>query len=120
MVLLWNTQIYLEISAAKSFAKKLGLKQHKIIDIGFMKELYGDSNVLTRKKKIDILKRNKFHLIKIKLDKNKNLDLKLILQKLYKNGCRNLLVEGGNRLTNSFLKGRLFHKFYLIDIFFFA
>ena len=67
------------------------------------------------KKKIDILKRNKFHLIKIKLDKNKNLDLKLILQKLYKNGCRNLLVEGGNRLTNSFLKGRLFHKFYLID-----
>ena len=54
-------------------------------------------------------------MIKIKLDKNKNLDLKLILQKLYKNGCRNLLVEGGNRLTNSFLKGRLFHKFYLID-----
>ncbi len=36
-----------EIAAAKSFAKKLGLKQHKIIDIGFMKELYGDSNVLT-------------------------------------------------------------------------
>ena len=54
-------------------------------------------------------------MIKIKLDKNKNLDLRLILQKLYKNGCRNLLVEGGNMLTNSFLKGRLFHKFYLID-----
>ncbi|MDH3312626.1 MAG: 7-cyano-7-deazaguanine synthase [Nitrosopumilus sp.] len=40
-----------EIIAAKSFAKKLGLKQHKIIDIGFMKELYGDSNVLTSSKK---------------------------------------------------------------------
>ncbi len=40
-----------EIQAAKSFAKKLGLKQHKIIDIGFMKELYGDSNVLTSKKR---------------------------------------------------------------------
>ena len=36
-----------EIKSAKSFAKKIGLKQHKIIDIGFMKELYGDSNVLT-------------------------------------------------------------------------
>ena len=36
--------------AAKSFAKKLGLKQHKIIDISFMKDLYGDSNVLTSKK----------------------------------------------------------------------
>ena len=40
-----------EILAAKSFAKKLGLKQHKIIDIGFMKELYGDSNVLTSSKR---------------------------------------------------------------------
>lgn len=36
-----------EIKAAKYLAKKLGLKQHKIVDIGFMKSLYGDSNVLT-------------------------------------------------------------------------
>jgi 7-cyano-7-deazaguanine synthase len=41
-----------EITAAKTFAKKLGLKEHKIIDIGFMKNLYGDSNVLTGKRKI--------------------------------------------------------------------
>lgn len=40
-----------EISVAKIFAKKLGLKEHKIIDIGFMKNLYGDSNVLTSKKR---------------------------------------------------------------------
>ncbi|AFS83753.1 7-cyano-7-deazaguanine synthase [Candidatus Nitrosopumilus sediminis] len=40
-----------EIVAAKSFAKKLGLKQHKIIDIGFMKDLYGNSNVLTSSKR---------------------------------------------------------------------
>lgn len=40
-----------EIVTAKKFAKKLGLKQHKIIDIGFMKNLYGDSNVLTSKKR---------------------------------------------------------------------
>src|SRR5574339_539243 len=40
-----------EITVAKSFAKNLGLKEHKIIDISFMKELYGDSNVLTDKKK---------------------------------------------------------------------
>ena len=41
-----------EIATAKTFAKKLGLKEHKIIDIGFMKNLYGDSNVLTGKRKI--------------------------------------------------------------------
>ncbi len=40
-----------EIIAAKTFAKKFELKQHKIIDIGFMKELYGDSNVLTSPKR---------------------------------------------------------------------
>ena len=40
-----------EIIAAKSLAKKLCLKKHKIVDIGFMKELYGDSNVLTSSKK---------------------------------------------------------------------
>ena len=41
----------MEIKAAKSFAKKLDLKEHKIIDIDFMKNLYGNSNVLTSKKR---------------------------------------------------------------------
>lgn len=40
-----------EIIAAKTFSKKLGFKKHKIVDIGFMKELYGDSNVLTSSKR---------------------------------------------------------------------
>ena len=40
-----------EILVAKSFAKKIGLKKHKIVDIDFMKELYGNSNVLTGSKK---------------------------------------------------------------------
>ncbi|MDC4217920.1 MAG: 7-cyano-7-deazaguanine synthase, partial [Candidatus Nitrosopumilus limneticus] len=41
----------MEIKASRSFAKKLGLKEHKVIDIGFMKNLYGDSNVLTSSKR---------------------------------------------------------------------
>ena len=36
-----------EIKIAKKFAKILNLKQHRIVDIGFMKQLYGKSNVLT-------------------------------------------------------------------------
>ena len=40
-----------EIKAAKRIAKLLKLKEHKILDIGFMKELYGDSNVLTNTKR---------------------------------------------------------------------
>jgi 7-cyano-7-deazaguanine synthase len=40
-----------EIRRAKSFAKILGLKEHKIVDISFMKKLYGNTNALTSKKK---------------------------------------------------------------------
>ena len=40
-----------EITSAKRFARKLKLKEHKIVDISFMNNLYGDSNVLTSKKR---------------------------------------------------------------------
>ncbi|MCY4490077.1 MAG: 7-cyano-7-deazaguanine synthase [Thaumarchaeota archaeon] len=40
-----------EIQAARMFARKLNLKEHKIVDVKFMKELYGDSNALTSKRK---------------------------------------------------------------------
>ena len=36
-----------------------------------------------------------------------------ILRKLYNFGCRNLLIEGGNELTNSLIKNKIFNKFYL-------
>ena len=40
-----------EIKAAKRIARLLKLKEHKILDISFMKNLYGESNVLTSTKK---------------------------------------------------------------------
>ncbi len=40
-----------EVTYAKSFAKKLGLTKHKTVDIGFMRDLYGDSNALTSSKR---------------------------------------------------------------------
>lgn len=36
-----------ELKTAKKFAKILRLREHKIIDISFMKKLYGKTNVLT-------------------------------------------------------------------------
>lgn len=39
-----------EIKMAKTFAKIIGFKEHKILDIGFMKNLYGKTNVLTSSK----------------------------------------------------------------------
>ena len=40
-----------ELEAAKKVGKILGLKEHKIIPLDFMKSLYGTSNVLTHTKK---------------------------------------------------------------------
>lgn len=36
-----------ELKTARSLAKSLKLKKHKIVDISFMKDLYGKTNVLT-------------------------------------------------------------------------
>jgi 7-cyano-7-deazaguanine synthase len=36
-----------ELETAKSLARSLKLKKHKIVDMSFMKELYGKTNVLT-------------------------------------------------------------------------
>ena len=66
-----------------------------------------------KRKKISIFKKKGIQLIKSNLLKNRNFDIKLILKKLYRLGCRNLLVEGGNNLSKSIIKKRLFNQFYL-------
>jgi len=65
------------------------------------------------KSKTSIFKKQGIKLIKSSLLKNEDFDIKLILMKLYSLGCRNLLVEGGNDLSRSFIKKRLFNNFYL-------
>jgi len=65
------------------------------------------------KQKTNFFKKKGIQLIKSNLTKKKYFDLKKILKKLYKTGCRNLLVEGGNDLSGSFLKNQLFNEFYL-------
>ena len=65
------------------------------------------------KAKISIFKKKKIQLIRSNLLKNGNFDIQLILKKLYNLGCRNLLVEGGNDLSKSIIKKKLFNQFYL-------
>ena len=65
------------------------------------------------KKKITLFKKKGIYLIKSNLTKKNYFDLKLVLKKLYKIGIRNILVEGGDNLTGSFLKKKLFNQFYL-------
>ena len=65
------------------------------------------------KKKITLFKKKGIQLIKSNLIKSSYFDLKLVLKKLYKIGIRNILVEGGDDLSGSFLKNKLFNQFYL-------
>jgi len=64
------------------------------------------------KSRITIFKKKGIKLIKSNLVNNGYFDFKLILKKLYILGCRNLLIEGGNDLSNNILKNRLFNEFY--------
>ena len=66
-----------------------------------------------QRNKINLLKKNKIKLIKLPINKENLFDINLVLKKLFKIGCRNLLVEGGKKLTNTFLKNKLFNEFYL-------
>ena len=65
------------------------------------------------KTKISIFKKKNIKLIKSNLIKNEYFDFKSILIKLYRLGCRNLLVEGGNDLSKNILTNRLFNEFYI-------
>jgi len=65
------------------------------------------------KSKISKFKRKGIILVKSKVDRNNRFHVREILKKLYNFGCRNLLIEGGNELTNNLLKNKIFNKFYL-------
>ncbi len=65
------------------------------------------------KSKISKFKRKSIILIKSKVDRDNRFDIREILKKLYNFGCRNLLIEGGNDLTNTLIKNKIFNKFYL-------
>ena len=63
--------------------------------------------------KIQSLKKKGILLIKSKLNKKRLFDLRTVLKRLYALGTRNLLVEGGDKLTRNFIKNRFFDEFYL-------
>ena len=71
--------------------------------------IFYNSNNKTKKK---FLTKKGAFLINQPTQKNKNFDLKKILKKLYMLGIKNLLVEGGDKLTKSFLQKRIFNEFY--------
>ena len=68
-----------------------------------------------KKNRVSNFKTKKIKLIKSKINKYGRFDIKIILKKLYKLNCRNLLIEGGNTLTHHLLKNKIFNRFYLYE-----
>ena len=65
--------------------------------------------------KILFFKKKGINLIRVKTDSKGRFNIKTLLKKLYKLNCRNLLIEGGDVLTNSLLRNRIFNRFYLYE-----
>ena len=63
--------------------------------------------------KIFKFKKKKIQLIKAKINRDKKFDIKFINKKLYNMGCRNILIEGGNDLTNNLLISKTFNQFFV-------
>ena len=63
--------------------------------------------------KIKFFKKKGINLIKLKLNHNNHFDLKVVFKKLFFLGVRNLLVEGGDKITKNLLRHRLINRFYL-------
>ena len=91
-------------SNINSFIIKTANKSNTII---FYNEA-GNSKILSFRKK-------GINLINSKIDNKGRFDFKILLKKLYKLNCRNLLVEGGDELTNFLLSNKIFNKFYLYE-----
>ena len=91
-------------SNINSFIIKTANKSNTII---FYNEA-GNSKILSFRKK-------GINLINSKIDNKGRFDFKILLKKLYKLNCRNLLVEGGDKLTNHLLRNKTFNRFYLYE-----
>ena len=69
----------------------------------------------SNRSKIKTLRKKGINLIKSKLNTKKKFNLKTILKKLFSLGIKNLLVEGGEKITKNMLKNKLINQFYLFE-----
>ena len=115
-----NPKLTCRLKGYESFSpKKIILDRD--LDINFNSHIYksaknNDTIIFhnsSNYSKIRILRKKGIILIKSKLNNKKKFSLKIIYKKLYSIGVRNLLVEGGDKLTKNMLDNRLIDQFYL-------
>jgi len=115
-----NSKLNCRIKGFRNYSPKRIILDNKLktkIDSYLIKTANKDNTIIfynqADKSKVSNFKKKKIKLIKSKIDKHGKFNIKVILKKLYKLDCRNLLIEGGDNLTNYLLKNKIFNKFYL-------
>ena len=115
-----NPKLNCRLEGLKKFSPKRIILDNNLntkIDSYIFKTANKNNTVIfynkANKQKITLFKKKGIQLIKSNLTKLKYFDLKSVLKKLYKIGIRNILIEGGNNLSGSFLKNKLLNQFYL-------
>jgi diaminohydroxyphosphoribosylaminopyrimidine deaminase/5-amino-6-(5-phosphoribosylamino)uracil reductase len=115
-----NSKLNCRIKGFSNFSPKRIILDNKLqtkIDSYIMKTANKNNTIIfynqADKSKILEFKKKKIQLVKSNVNQQGKFDVKVILKKLYKYNCRNLLIEGGDILTNHLLKNRIFNKFYL-------
>ena len=100
-----NTKLNNKLNSnINSFIIKSANKSNTII-------FYNEAN----NSKILSFKKKGINVINSKIDNKWRFDFNILLKKLYKLNCRNLLIEGGDKLTNYLLSNKTFNRFYLYE-----
>ena len=115
-----NSKLNCRIKGFSNFSPKRIILDNKLqtkINSYVMKTANKDNTLIfynqADKFKVLEFKKKKIQLIRSKVNDQGKFDIKIILKKLYKYNCRNLLIEGGDILTSHLLKSKIFNKFYL-------
>jgi diaminohydroxyphosphoribosylaminopyrimidine deaminase/5-amino-6-(5-phosphoribosylamino)uracil reductase len=115
-----NPKLTCRLMNLKKFSPKRIILDNKL-DLDIQSYLFKTSNNKNTiiffneadKSKVAEFKKSKINLIKSNINKDKKFNIKMIMKKLYKLECRNILIEGGNDLTTFLSKKKLFNEFYL-------
>ena len=93
---------------------KISIKQ-KIFNSDGREKVFIVTSTESKKKlkKINILKNAGANILFVKKDSKGNLNLKSVLMKLAKEKIVSILVEGGSKVFNSFIKQKLFDEIFL-------
>ena len=115
-----NPKLDCRLKGYENFSpKRVILDRNLVIDMksNILKSVKKDNTIIFHNSinndKIKVLKKKGVNLVKLLLNNKKEFNLRVVFKKLYSIGIRNLLVEGGDKITKNLLQNKLANQFYL-------